>query len=142
MITDTDNIGNQAQQLPPIHFSAYQLCVFTRHRKVEIAYTAISLLYGSLFSEVFHLSSFINITTDTLAFLVIVVLAVRAGLNGAKVPRILRSIVQDTTLYFLVIFTSHFVLVMTLLFARVSLSIICDMSDAETSLANHPTPAG
>ena len=42
-------IGNSAQEFPPIHFTAYQLCVFTRHRKVEIAYTAISLFYGSPF---------------------------------------------------------------------------------------------
>ena len=43
------SLKKTAQQHPPIHLTAYQLCVFARHRKVEIAYTAISLLYGSLF---------------------------------------------------------------------------------------------
>ena len=38
-------------------------------------------------------------------------------------PRILRAIVQDATVYFLVIFTSHFVLEMTPLLARVSTPI-------------------
>lgn len=42
-------VGDQAQLLPPIPLMAYQFCVFTRHRKVEIAYTAISLFYGPLF---------------------------------------------------------------------------------------------
>lgn len=38
-------------------------------------------------------------------------------------PGILRTIVQDATVYFLVIFTSHFVLEMTLLLARVNISV-------------------
>jgi len=53
-------------------------------------------------------------------FLVVVVLAFKSGLKGYKMPRILRIIVQDATIYFLVIFTSHLVFEMTLLFARVS----------------------
>ena len=35
-------------------------------------------------------------------------------------PSLLHTIVKDATKYFLVIFTAHFVLAMTLLFARVS----------------------
>ena len=37
-----------AQPLPPIPLDAYHLCVFYRHRRLEVACTSISLLYGSL----------------------------------------------------------------------------------------------
>ena len=47
---------------------------------------------------------------------------------GSRASRILRAIIQDATVYFLFIFTSHFVFEMTLLFARVSTSIISDRS--------------
>ncbi|KAF9780549.1 hypothetical protein BJ322DRAFT_1112540 [Thelephora terrestris] len=95
-----------AQQLPPIHLMAYQLCIFTRHRKVEMAYTAMSLAY------------------DFLAFLVIVALAVGSTNGGFKMPHILRTIVRDSTVYFLIIFTSHLVLEMTLLLARLNLQLL------------------
>jgi len=62
--------------------------------------------------------------TDISAFLVIVVLAAKSGIRGFRMPGILRTIVQDATVYFLVIFTSHFVLEMTLILARVSISIV------------------
>lgn len=62
--------------------------------------------------------------TDFSAFLVIIVLAAKSGIKGFRMPGILRTIVQDATIYFLVIFTSHFVLEMTLIVARVSTSIV------------------
>jgi len=80
--------------------------VFTGHREMEIAFTAISLVY------------------DSLAFLVIVIHAVRSGFEGIRMSRILRTIVQDTTIYFMVIFTSHFVFVMTLLLERPILQLL------------------
>jgi len=80
-------------------------------------------------------------TTDSLVFLAIVVLAARSKFNG-EMPRILRKIVQDTTLYFFVIFASHLVLVMTLLLERVSISTACDESDAEIPLAKSSALAG
>ncbi|KAF9780567.1 hypothetical protein BJ322DRAFT_1112556 [Thelephora terrestris] len=95
-----------AQQLPPIHLMAYQLCIFTRHRKVEMAYTAMSLAY------------------DFLAFLIIVASAVWSTSGGFKMPHILRTIVRDSTVYFLIIFTSHLVLEMTLLLARLNLQLL------------------
>jgi len=39
-------------------------------------------------------------------------------------PHILRTIFQDSTVYFLVIFTSHFVLEMTLLLARFNIQLL------------------
>jgi len=79
--------------------------------------------------------------TDSLAFLVIAVLAVRSKFKG-EMSRILQKIVQDATLYFFVIFTSHFVLVMTLLLERVSISIVCGENGAEIPLAEPSALAG
>ena len=61
---------------------------------------------------------------DFLAFSLVIFFAVRAHreTGGLKVPTILQTIAEDSTRYFLVIFTSHLVLIMTLLFARVSLA--------------------
>lgn len=77
------------------------------------------------------LSSFANGLTDFLAFLVIVLLAVKSVTGDFKMPQLLRAIVQDSTVYFLVIFTSHFVLEMTLLTARVSDPILVNTSVVE-----------
>jgi len=57
--------------------------------------------------------------TDILAFSVIVYLVVRSNVKKDPIPRLLKTIAQDATYYFLVIFTSHFVLVMFLAFAEV-----------------------
>jgi len=62
-----------------------------------------------------------NCPTDFIAFSIIVYLVVKSNINRAPIPGLLRIIIQDATYYFLVIFTSHFVLVMFLAFARVSI---------------------
>lgn len=59
-------------------------------------------------------------TPDTLAFLLIVLLARRTRAPGLKAPMILDVIAKDATWYFLVIFSSHLVLVLTINLARVS----------------------
>jgi hypothetical protein len=60
--------------------------------------------------------------TDFLAFSVIVYLVLRSNLNKVPIPRLFQIIAQDATYYFLVIFTSHFVIVMFLAFANVRIS--------------------
>ena len=89
----------------------------------------------------FRFSTLTNMTTDSSAFMVIFGLAAKSGLMGRKMPRILRAIVQDATIYFLVIFTSHFVLEMTILLARVSVFVSGDSNDVEISPAESSTPA-
>jgi len=69
---------------------------------------------------------------DLLAFLVIVWLVVRSNINKLPMPTLFKTIAQDATYYFLVIFTSHFVFEMSLLLARVRISIraplsLCDL---------------
>jgi len=52
-----------------------------------------------------------------LAFSVIVYLVVRSNINKVPIPRIFKTIAQDATYYFLVIFTSQ---VMIMLFVSTS----------------------
>lgn len=64
-------------------------------------------------------------TSDSLAFMVLLSFTARSSqkIPGHKVPTISKTIVENATVYFLVIFTSHLVLEMTLLFGRVSRTI-------------------
>ena len=57
---------------------------------------------------------------DLLAFLIILYLAGRSTIRQLGIPTLLDTIARDAAKYFFVIFTAHFVLLMTLLFARVS----------------------
>ncbi|KAF9786761.1 hypothetical protein BJ322DRAFT_1106879 [Thelephora terrestris] len=96
-----------AQILPPIPLDAYRLCTYTQNQKsTEVAYTSLSLLY------------------DALAFMVIIFQARRSRVPGLKVSNILNTIAEDSTRYFIVIFTSHFVLVMTLNLGRVTIQFL------------------
>lgn len=55
-----------------------------------------------------------------LADIVAFVLIVRLSLHGVgKISTIIRTIVEDATIYFLVIFTSHIILTFFIIFARV-----------------------
>ena len=65
----------------------------------------------------------------------------QSGSKDFKMPTILRTIVHDAIVYFLVIFTPHFVLEMTLLLAKVSISTLGDGRGAEISPAESPALA-
>jgi len=56
---------------------------------------------------------------DVLIFSTIVYIALRSNLYQFRIPSLLRTIVQDATHYFLVIFTSQLLLVLTLTLTRV-----------------------
>ena len=57
--------------------------------------------------------------TDLLAFSVIVYVVVGPDRSKVPMPKLLRTIARDATYYFLAIFSSHLVFVLTLIFARV-----------------------
>jgi len=100
---------NGAEPQLQIPFDAYHLCVFAQTGTPagqEIAYTSISLFY------------------DCLAFALIILLVTKSKASGLKVPRLLGIIAEDATWYFLVIFTSHFVVVMTLSFGRRTIRLL------------------
>jgi hypothetical protein len=60
---------------------------------------------------------------DSTAFAVIIGFGLKTGLNANAVavsrPSIVKTIVQDATIYFFIIFSSHLVFLLTLIFARV-----------------------
>jgi len=56
---------------------------------------------------------------DLLAFAVIVYLALRSNAYRLPMPSLLKTIAQDATYYFLMIFTSHLLLELTLLLGKV-----------------------
>lgn len=62
---------------------------------------------------------------DFLAFSVIMFLSARLSriTAGVRIQTIWRTLAEDATLYFIVIFTSHIVFEMTLIFGRVSVII-------------------
>ncbi|KAF9789639.1 hypothetical protein BJ322DRAFT_549293 [Thelephora terrestris] len=94
-----------AQVLPQIPLDAFHLCVFSRDRTLEVAYTSTSLLF------------------DFLAFSLIILWVERSKARNQTVATILDTIAEDSTWYFLLIFSSHFALVMTLNFGRVSVPL-------------------
>jgi hypothetical protein len=59
-------------------------------------------------------------TSDFLAFSLIIFLAKNWRTPGLGFPGLWEIIAKDATLYFLIIFTSHFVLEMNLILGRVS----------------------
>jgi len=95
-----------AQPQPPIPLDEYHLCVFRQPRSLEVAYTSISLFY------------------DSFAFSLIIFSARKSKVPGLKIPTILDNIAEDATWYFLVIFTSHLVLVLTLNLGRTTIQLL------------------
>jgi len=89
-----------ALKFPDLPFDEFNLCTFSRWRPGEILNTALSLAY------------------DTLAFSIIIFSVERqhlALIPGA--PNLLEKLVHDATLYFLVIFSSHLLLIFFEFFA-------------------------
>lgn len=62
--------------------------------------------------------------SDSLAFLSIVFLAARSGKQGLRIPTILRTMAEDATRYFLVVFAAHLAFVLTLNLGRVSAAVV------------------
>lgn len=95
-----------AREPPPVPLTAYRLCVTARHWDWEVVYTGISLCH------------------DILAFLVVVYF-IKSGIpKDFRMSHLLQTVLRDTTIYFMVIFTSHLVLELTLLFAKPSLQLL------------------
>lgn len=95
-----------AMKSAPIPLDAYHICAWAPHRGLEIVYAAISLTY------------------DSLAFLLTIYFVARSKKAGLKISNVLRTIVEDATLYFLFIFTTHLVLMGALIFGRQSVRFL------------------
>lgn len=57
--------------------------------------------------------------TDLLAFILIIYMALKSNAYEFKIPSLFRTIAQDATFYFLMIFTSHLALELALIFGKV-----------------------
>ncbi|KAF9644210.1 hypothetical protein BDM02DRAFT_3190815 [Thelephora ganbajun] len=62
--------------------------------------------------------------TYFLAFSLIIYLVARSNVYRFQIPSLLRIIVQDATHYFMIIFTSHLALELTLLFERPTIQLL------------------
>jgi len=101
------------------------MCTFVGQLSREIGFIAMTLAYGAeiLVSFIDHWGDArSDHLPDLLAFSVVVYLVVQSGVKKVPLPNILKTIARDATHYFLVISTSHVVLVMFLAFASVSTS--------------------
>ena len=110
--------------IPDLPFDQFQFCVFRRWRAGEIAYYALSLLYGMSFPPLgIHIATtnpcFIK---DSSAFLVIICSTSkhRGLLRAHGITSLLDKIVQGATVYFLVIFTGHLLVIFFEFLAPVS----------------------
>ena len=86
---------------------------------MEFAFPAISLVYGRKPSLPLVWGRNPHRLADFLAFLVIIYVAVESKVWQFGIPSLFRTLAQDATRYFLVIFTSHLVLELTLIFGTV-----------------------
>ena len=109
----------------PIPFDAFWVCVYSRRRKLEISYVVISLVYGRPFPTLpcFYAVMLTVFLEDLFAFFAILRLPGRWAVRRFGLPGLLGTILKDATKYFLVIFTAHLTLAMTLLFAKVGLTM-------------------
>jgi len=123
-----------------IPVEAYRDCTLKPHWPPEIGFTTISLVYGTTSPPfAFRLAGEIgtDYPTDSLAFGIIVCFALKAGTYRSKVPSLFKVMAEDAMLYFMVIFTSHLLLEMTLIFGSVRTFQIAlfSLSSAETFVA-------
>jgi hypothetical protein len=102
-------------------------CTITLNLDLELAYFALSLFFGMKYPPIITVAHASFRSPDLAAFVVIVVFALRStprfsGLRNHLLPRIVRTVVRDATLYFGVMFTSQFILMAFQAFARVRFS--------------------
>ena len=101
----TRHLPHVVIQHQDIKLEAFYACVFASDIRPESAYTLLSVAF------------------DLCAFVAIVVWAYKSQLPSPggkfRFTGIIRTVVQDATIYFAVIFTSHLILTMFIFFARV-----------------------
>jgi len=111
--------------MPSTLFRDLKTCSYVGQPSAEAGFITMSLVYGTelLLSLIDHLGDTrFDHPADGLAFSVIVYLVVRSGAKKVPIPSILKTIAQDATYYFLVIFASHLLLMFSLWTASVSTS--------------------
>jgi len=95
-----------APHVVSVPIDAYRGCSFTGIEPALIAFVTLASVY------------------DLFTFLVIVYAALRNNMYQFKILRLFRTIVQDATYYFLIIFTSHLLFEFILVFATRVVSLL------------------
>ena len=112
-----------AVQFQPIPLDNYRTCTILWFWRGVLGFTSISLVYGTEKLPYFHLAgdTHADDLIDFLAFSLVVYLALQwKNSRQLQAPgSLFRIVAQDATLYFLVIFTSHLTLEMTIIFGGV-----------------------
>lgn len=89
---------------------AFHTCVLSSNRRTELAYLAISLTY------------------DTVTFSITLLYTLRSTVDF-RVSTVLKAILRDGTIYFLVIFSSNLVWLLSIIYFRVSYFVLVDCED-------------
>lgn len=101
---------------------AYRMCLFQIPRFGSLVYTSLSLVFGKWGFDAGGEPCKLNWPLTDLAVFVTVLLRTRAPSSrcgNSNISNILNTITRDTATYFSVIFSSHFLLVLMLVFVRV-----------------------
>ena len=110
--------------IPDLPFDEYRICTFQLWKNKEVVHVVLSLAYGTFFplSAVHPPTSDPSYVKDALALLFIVYTAKRyRGLTrGGGAPSLLDKILQDATMYFLVLSTGHLLFLFFEIFSSVS----------------------
>lgn len=109
-------------ELPQFDLDSYRICLFQISTFGSLLYTSLSLVFGALDPHSggkFRESNrwFVDLGVFLITFLRLRTL--RTQRRSSSIPNILDTVAGDTATYFLVIFSSHFALVLTLTLVRV-----------------------
>ena len=118
----------------------YRTCGLVQYSmSADICFATIAVIYGTKPPLPFWLEGYTDCPTDLLAFLLVIYLALTEPSiyhhQSPTVPNLSRTIVQDATYYFLVIFTSHTLVWFTLIFGRVGITL-----SSLSSFSHSPRP--
>ena len=107
---------------PDLPLDEFHLCPPQRWRTGEIIDTVLSIAYGTPFSSFnIHVATANIFTKDTSAFFIVVYSTRHRRLMRAYgVRSLLDTIVEDATVYFLIIFAGHLLVIFLEFFAPVS----------------------
>jgi len=123
-----------AQSLPEINLDAFKICFYKRWHLGELLFTNLVMVFGMPSPSNPTLGSLTHFTphcthndiTDLLAFSIIFTISRRPGTRRHPgVSKILDTIVQDATVYFIFMFVCQLLLEFFLIFAPVSDILMC-----------------
>ena len=112
-------------EFPDIPLDAYRMCLTRTARSLTVLQMSVSLSFGKHFVTIPHPPfppiGLVNCSPDVVVFVLVIVQThiIRGRYQGMGRPDLLDRFSRDTELYFGVISTSHFVIVVIFAAARV-----------------------